>query len=167
MQENAIVHSESEAQTPLYDADFYAWTQEQAQLLRLAQSATAEQPRQWDSVDLDNVIEEIESLGRQERNELVNRLGVLLGHLLKWQFQPERRGTSWQAIIREQRRRVKRLLSESPSLQPYLVEAMQEAFDDGVDLAVRETGLPYEKFPADCPYSFEQAIDADFFPDKA
>ncbi len=154
MQENAIVHSEIDSQTPLYDADFYAWTQAQAQQLRL---------RQWDALDLDNV-EEIESLGRQERRELVKRLGILLGHLLKWQFQPNRRGNSWRSTIRIQRREVIQRLKDNPSLKPYLLERLQSAYEAGLDLAVQEINLPYETFPTDCPYSFEQAIDADFFP---
>ena len=140
----------------LYEADFYAWTQEQARLLR---------ERQWTSLDLDSLVEEIETLGRQERQELVNRLGVLLGHLLKWQYQSENRSNSWKATIREQRRRILRLLDSSPSLQPYLEEALQLGYEDGVDLAVRETNLPDLTFPSTCVYSLEQALDAEFLPD--
>ncbi|MBW4488575.1 MAG: DUF29 domain-containing protein [Trichocoleus desertorum ATA4-8-CV12] len=141
----------------LYDADFYAWTQEQAKLLRA---------QQWNLVDVANLIEEIESLGRQERRELVNRLAVLLGHLLKWQYQPELQGSSWQATIREQRRKIKRLIEQNPSLSSYLEEALQEGFEDGLDLAVRETNLPYETFPEDCPYPLEQALNDKFLPNE-
>ena len=139
----------------LYDADFYAWTQEQAKLLR---------EHQWDLVDVANLIEEIESLGRQERRELVNRLAILLGHLLKWQYRPELQGSSWQATIREQRRKLKRLIEQNPSLSSYLEEALQEGFEDGLDLAVQETNLPYETFPEACPYSLEQALNDEFVP---
>jgi hypothetical protein len=69
----------------LYESDFYAWTQEQAKLLHKGA---------WECLDIPNLVEEIESLGRQERQELRNRLGVLLGHLLKWEFQSERRSKS-------------------------------------------------------------------------
>jgi hypothetical protein len=79
--------------SPLYEIDFYAWTQEQVGLLKT---------QQWDQLDTINLIEEIETLGRKERQELRNRLGVLLGHLLKWQFQSDKRNTSWLSTIREQ-----------------------------------------------------------------
>jgi hypothetical protein len=75
----------------LYESDFYAWTQKQAQLLR---------SHEWEHVDLENLVEEMETLGRQERRELVNRLGILLGHLLKWQFQSEHQSNNWLATIR-------------------------------------------------------------------
>ena len=140
----------------LYDSDFYAWTQEQAKLLR---------EQKWELVDVANVVEEIESLGRQERKELRNRFGILLGHLLKWQYQPEHQGNSWQATIREQRRRIRTLLQESPSLQSNLTEALQTGYENGLDLAVRETNLPYTTFPEICPYTLQQALDIDFLPD--
>ncbi|MCG8368398.1 MAG: DUF29 domain-containing protein [Pseudanabaenales cyanobacterium] len=139
----------------LYHTDFYGWTQEQAKLLR---------DQQWQQLDGANLIEEIEALGRQERRELVNRLGVLLEHLLKWRHQPERRGASWQATIREQRRKIDRLLQQSPSLKPYLEEALQEGYEDAIDLAVRESGLPYEAFPENCSFTLEQMFDPKFFP---
>lgn len=139
----------------LYESDFLGWTQEQAKLLRL---------QKWDLVDIENLIEEVETLGRQERKELRNRLGVLIGHLLKWQYQPERRGNSWLATIREQRREVNTLLQESPSLKPYLSEAIQSAYEAGLDLAVRETNFSYEIFPSICPFSIEQLLDATFLP---
>lgn len=139
----------------LYEADFYAWTQEQAKLLREGN---------LDCLDISNLVEEIESLGKQERQELRNRLGVLLGHLLKWEFQPSNRSQSWFATIREQRRRIIEKLAESPSLKPYLPEASQKAYQDGLDLAVRETSLSYKVFPAECPYNLEQILDAEFLP---
>jgi hypothetical protein len=142
----------------LYTTDFYAWTQEQARLLR---------DRGWDQVDVENLIEEVESLGRQERRELINRLGILLGHLLKWEFQPDRRSNSWRATIREQRRQIQRLLQDNPSLKPDLLAALQDAYESGRDLAIEEANLPDENFPEHCPYRFEQAIEAEFFPDNA
>lgn len=144
--------------TKLYDSDFYGWTQEQAQLLK---------DQKWEQIDLENLVEEIESLGRQERRELVNRLEVLLGHLLKWRYQPQKRGLSWQATIREQRRKVKRLLQQNPSLQPFLETAIGEAYEDSLDLAVRETGLPYEIFLESCPYTMAQALNSDYLPSES
>ncbi len=139
----------------LYESDFYAWTQKQAQLLR---------SHQWEQIDIENLVEEIETLGRQERRELVNRLGVLLGHLLKWQFQAENRSNSWRATIREQRRKLTKLLQESPSLKPYLSEALAEAYQDAINLAIKDTNLPDGTFPTSCPYTLEQIFNADFLP---
>lgn len=140
---------------PAYELDFYAWTQQQARLL---------QEEKWSCLDIPNLVEEIESLGRQERQELENRLGVLLGHLLKWEFQPDNRSRSWFATIREQRRRIMRLLEKSPSLQPYLPEALENGYQDALDLAVRETALSYTTFPPECPYLKEQILDGSFLP---
>jgi hypothetical protein len=139
----------------LYESDFYGWTQQQAKLLR---------SKKWESLDLANLVEEIESLGRRERQELENRLAVLLGHLLKWQFQPLNRSRSWVATIREQRRRIIRLLEENPSLKPYLLEALENGYQDALDLAVRETNLKYQDFPQECSYDVNQLFDFSFFP---
>ena len=139
----------------LYDKDFYAWTQEQAQLLR---------HHQWSQLDLPNLIEEIESLGKQQRQELRNRLSILIGHLLKWEYQPQRRSRSWLTTIRVQRRNTIRLLQDNPSLKPYIQEALHEAYQNGRDLAVGETDLPYKTFPQDCPYTFEEIMDDRFYP---
>jgi len=139
----------------LYETDFYAWTQHQAEALK---------QHQWELLDLPNLLEEIEALGRRERQELRNRLGILLGHLLLWQYQPELRGNSWLATVREQRREILTLLQENPSLKPYLQEVLALAYQSGLDLAVRETSLSYTKFPESCPYTWEQTLDAEFFP---
>jgi Domain of unknown function DUF29 len=139
----------------LYKTDFHAWTQEQAQ--RLREGA-------WNCLDLVNLAEEIESLGKQQRQELRNDLGILLGYLLKWEFQPSRRVKSWFVLLRQQRRRIHYLLEENPSLQSYLPEAFQKAYPDGLDLAVRETPLTDRDFPTECPYAIEQVLDPSFLP---
>jgi hypothetical protein len=142
--------------TTLYDQDFYAWTQQQAELLRAGQ---------WQQIDVENLVEEIESLGKQERRELENRLGVLLGHLLKWVYQPEAHSKSWAATVREQRREILRLLKLNPSLKPYLPEAIMVAYLKGLDLIDRETPIPLSVLPRECPFSeveiFEQPIEWD------
>jgi hypothetical protein len=94
----------------LYETDFYAWTLEQAKLLKQGQ---------LNQLDIVNLIEEIESLGKREKQELRNRLGILIGHLLKWRYQSDKRSNSWKATIREQRRRIKEHLEENPSLKSY------------------------------------------------
>ncbi|MGI0493305.1 DUF29 domain-containing protein [Alkalinema pantanalense CENA528] len=151
---NLVSHS-SDTQQPLYDRDFYAWTQEMVDALRSGN---------WAELDIENLVEEIASLGRRERQELENRLAVLLGHLLKWQYQPANRSNSWRAPLREQRRRIHKLLKDNPSLQPYMLEALAEAYEMGRDLAIQETNWPDATFPELYPYDWEQAIDFDFLP---
>lgn len=139
----------------IYEADFYGWSQEQAKFLRTGQ---------LDQLDLENLAEEIEALGRQERRELRHQLAILVGHLLKWQHQPARRGASWQSTLRVQRRELRRLLQENPSLKPYLSEAQTDSYDAALDLAIQETGL--DQFSPDCPYSIEQILDETFLPEQ-
>lgn len=139
----------------LYETDFYAWTQQQVKLLR---------HRQWSKLDLPNLIEEIESLGKQQRQELRNRLSILLGHLLKWQYQSEQRSRSWLSTIRVQRIDLYELLEDNPSLKPYLEEAIQKAYRKGLELAAGETNLSNKAFPQDCPYTFEEIFDYNFYP---
>jgi hypothetical protein len=141
--------------TDLYEADFYAWTQTQAALLR---------DHKWTHLDLPNLIEEIESLGKRERQELRNRLAVLLAHLLKWEYQPQNRSRSWLATIRIQRRDISSLLKDSPSLKSYLAEAADHAYWNAKDLAMGETNLPETTFPAECPYSFDEILSDRFYP---
>jgi Domain of unknown function DUF29 len=139
----------------LYETDFHAWTQEQTALLR---------SRQWNELDRDNLIEEIESLGKQQRQELRNRLSVLIAHLLKWDYQPSQRSRSWLATIRVQRRDTVQLLRENPSLKPYLEEALSEAYENGRDLAMGETDLPMSTFPPTYMYSLEEILSDRFYP---
>ena len=134
----------------LYETDFYAWTLEQSKLLQISD---------FKGLDIVNLVEEIESLGKQQRQELENRLAILLGHLLKWDYQPERRSKSWKATIREQRRAIQRLMQANPSLKPYLEEAIAYAYQSGIDLVVRETPLDDQDLPADCQYTPEQSFD--------
>ena len=141
----------------LYDRDFYAWTQEQAALLKSGQ---------WDQLDIPNLVEEIEALGRQERRELVNRLGILVGHLLKWQFQPQQRSKSWTATIIEQRQEIQELIADNPSLKSYLVEAIEKAYQKGILLVAKETPLSLDDLPAQCPYTLDQVMDPNFYPEQ-
>ena len=138
-----------------YETDFYAWAMEQAALLRAGRFAAA---------DIANIAEEIESMGRGEKRELVNRLTILLLHLLKWQFQPGFRSPSWSSSIREQRIRLRSHLKDNPSLKAKLDESFAEAYELAVIGAARETGLPESDFPKAAPYRFEQAADDAFWP---
>jgi hypothetical protein len=140
----------------LYDQDFYAWANEQAALLRAGKLSAA---------DIENIAEEIESMGRGEKRELVNRLSVLLAHLLKWRFQPESRGHSWTYSIREQRLRLVRHLKDNPSLLAKTAEATADAYETAVLAAAEGTDLPEKTFPPTSPFSFDEALDANFWPD--
>jgi cell division protein FtsB len=138
-----------------YEQDFFAWTQDQARLLR------ARNPR---GLDWDNVAEEIESMGRRDRRELESRLRLILHHLLKWQIQPELRSPSWRNSLTEQRRQAEKLLKESPSLRLQVSELRNEAYPDAVRDAIHETGLRPQSFPAACPFTVEQILDHRYLP---
>ena len=140
-----------------YEADIIGWAQEQARLLRA---------RRFDSLDIEHIAEEIEDVGKSEQRELESRMALLLAHLLKWQHQPERRGSSWEASIRHQRQRIGRRLERTPSLKPDLddPEWWAGVWADALDLATRETGLSYEDFPAECPWEPADILNANFWP---
>lgn len=142
----------------LYEVDFYAWTQEQAALLRGGRLAQA---------DIANILEEIETLGRTEVSELRSRLKVLLQHLLKEIYQPEKAGRIWLATIVNQRDEIELHLEKNPSLKPRTSEIFDRAYVSARKLAAAETGLPPDRFPADPPFSYEQAIDPSFWPGRA
>ena len=141
---------------PLYDTDFYAWTQQQAALLR---------EEKWEDLDYPNLAEEIESLGKREQHELEHRLMRLLQHLLKWQYQPVRRGRSWRSTIVEQRQRIAKRLRESPSLRPALPAMLEEEYRLARLKAGDETRLPEAILPPTCPWTVEQLLDDAFWPE--
>jgi hypothetical protein len=140
----------------LYEQDFYAWANEQAALLRSGRLSAA---------DIEHIAEEIESMGKTEKRELLGRLSVLLLHLLKWQFQPSRRGASREATIRNQRLDIADHLADNPSLTARLQETLTAAYERARNSAAAETGLARLTFPAECPWSYEQIRDAEFWPD--
>jgi len=140
----------------LYDADFYSWTQQQAGLLKAGQFSDA---------DVENIIEEIESMGRSEKRELESRLTVLLQHLLKWQYQPARRGRSWELTIKGQRLDFLKVLRENQGLKPKLSSCLLDAYQLAVIRASEETGVDERVFPANCPWSFEEIAKSSFYPD--
>ena len=104
-------------------------------------------------------------MGRSEKRELISRLKIVLLHLLKWQFQPSFRGGSWQLSIREQRAMVIDHLADNPSLKATLAASIATAYRYAKFDAQRQTGMPERAFPANCPYTFEQLMDANFWPD--
>lgn len=141
----------------LYDQDFYARANEQARLLRAGELAHA---------DIAHIAAEIESMGKSEKRELVNRLAVLLAHLLVWQFQPERRGNRRRNTIEGQRIRLSSHMRDNPSLKSALDEAIVEAFRLARLDAETETGIDKGTFPSECPWMFGDIMDEGFWPDQ-
>jgi hypothetical protein len=131
----------------LYDLDYVAWLEEQAAHLRADRLAALDAP---------NVAEELEGLARSDRHQLANRLETLILHLLKWDHQPDQRSNRWRASVAEQRRRIRRLLKDSPSLQRSLEGMAREAYPEAIEQAAIETQLSETAFPATLPYSVEQ-----------
>lgn len=143
--------------TANYGKDFYAWALYNAELIRTGK---------FSEVDRKNVAEELESMGKSEKRELINRFAILLAHLLKWQFQSARRGNSWKYTIEEQRDEVLDLLEDSPSLKHELSQKLDRAYRSAVLLAATETGLSKEAFPAECPFSIAETLRPDFLPNN-
>ncbi len=138
-----------------YEQDFYLWSCEQAELLRQGRFA---------EIDLANIVEEIESLGRSDRRALISAYRVLIQHLLKWQFQPQKRSKSWENTIAEQRDRIELLERESPSLAAKAQQIVAEAYGRARTHAARETGLSVTALPVLCAYRVEQLRDEDWLP---
>jgi hypothetical protein len=141
---------------PRYEEDTYAWAMNTAELLR---------QRRLDELDFENLIEEIETLGRSTKHQLINRLAVLMTHLLKWQFQKGLRGHSWKYTIKEQRLQIRILLEENPSLKYGIEEMMRKAYEIAFLKVQKETGLDEEVFPTEIPYTFVQCLNNEFYPE--
>ena len=139
-----------------YQKDFYSWTREQAELLRSGR---------FDELDIVNLIEEIETLGRSEKRELENRLTVLLVYLLKWQYQPARRGQNWRLTIQEQRLELFDVLNDNPGLKSQLQALLTHSYRKAKIRASKETGLDIDDFPSTCLWEFAQLMDDAFLPD--
>jgi hypothetical protein len=141
-----------------YETDFYRWTQETVELLK---------QRKFTEVDLAALIEEVEDMGKSERRALESRLSVLLGHLLKWQYQPDGRSYSWQGTIDGQREAIKKLLRDNPSLRPKVSDFIVSGYRAAVAQAVEDTNMSPNTFPAtfaDTSWTWEQVLDNEFYP---
>jgi len=144
------------ATAQLYETDFYGWVQNQVDSMRV---------RNLSNLDFDNLIEEIDSMGKSLQRELTSRLEVLYAHLLKWQFQPKFKGTSWELTIDEQRGKISELIQDNPSLLSKLDDCIARGYRHGKRAAMKETGIDQSIFPAQCPWTFEQVMDVDFWPE--
>ncbi len=139
----------------LYDRDFYLWIQTTSKLLR---------DGKFHELDIDNLVEEIDSMGRSEKHALTSNLRVLLAHLLKYKYQPEKRTNSWRYTIYEHRDRLQIVLEDSPSLNRYLEEVFEKCYQKARKSASIETGLNRDRFPVTSPFSLEETLDTDYLP---
>ncbi|GAB4255755.1 MAG: DUF29 domain-containing protein [Methylomicrobium sp.] len=141
-----------------YQQDVIAWSNEQANLLRA---------KRFELLDIEHLAEEIEDVGKSEQREFEHRMALLLAHLLKWQYQPARRGSSWQRTIKDQRIMITRRLTKTPSLKPLLdnPDFWLEAWADAALIAENETGI-LNVFPETCPWSFTQIMNPEFWPES-
>lgn len=139
----------------LYEIDFYAWTRQQSQFLKAGL---------LNEIDIHHLIEELDDVGKSERRALESHLRNLLLHLLKWQFQPQLRGSSWRQSIRNARIAVDKIVKDSPSLKSLIIIAIQDEYANAKADAVDETGLNEAYFPSVCPYSEADLLNKDFWP---
>lgn len=139
-----------------YETDVVAWANEQAALLRAGKLS---------QIDIENIAEEIEDVGKSETRELESRMAVLMAHLLKWQFQPARRGSSWRKTILVQRKSVRSRVAKTPSLKNCLTNRqwLDDSWNDAVLTALQETGL--DCFPENCIWTAEMILSDSFYPE--
>jgi hypothetical protein len=138
-----------------YESDVVAWANEQAWLVR---------NKKFELLDIEHIAEEIEDVGKSEQRELASRMSVLIAHLLKWQFQPEHRGASWERTIKEQRKSLEFHIKQVPSLKSKLLnsEWQDAVWADAVTIAIRETGI--ENFPETCPWTIDNVLSHNWLP---
>ncbi|MCJ2073499.1 DUF29 domain-containing protein [Methylobacterium sp. J-030] len=139
-----------------YADDFYTWTQEQSARLRAGDLSR---------LDRENLAEEIESLGKSQFDSLVSFWRIVLLHMLKFDYQPERRSRSWTVSIRTHRNRAADVLEDNPGLKVRLAQALSRAYRDAREEAAAETGLPLGLFPKECPYTWEELLTRSFSAD--
>lgn len=140
-----------------YTANFNLWIEQTAQLLR---------ERRWHEIDLEHLIEEVEDLGKSERRAIASQLTRLLLHLLKWQYQPQRRSDSWLDSITDARTQIELAIEDSPSLKNYPVEQLEESYQRSRRQAAKQTGIQVSVFPEACPYSLELVLNEDWLPEE-
>ena len=140
----------------LYDKDYYLWLQEMSQVLRDGSIV---------ELDLENLLEEIQAMSRNEKRALASNLRILLMHLLKWKYQLEKQSNSWRSFIVEHRKRIRDILNDSPSLKPYFTKVFSDCYQDARDLAAAETGLSLNAFPVESPFTTEEVLNPEYLPD--
>lgn len=143
----------NQSQNNLYEQDFSLWIQQTVQHLKESH---------FHQIDMQNLIEEVESMGKREKRELKIRLIILLMHLLKWQYQPEKRSESWRSTITEQRIYIEGLLEDSPSLKVLTLEVFEACYQKARLKASEETGIKLNFFPKESPFTLEETLTSSF-----
>ncbi len=143
--------------TEIYEQDFNQWLEITANLLK---------EKKFSELDLANLITEIEAMGKNNQRELKNRLVVLIMHLLKWKYQPEKQSRSWLSTINEERLQLELLLEQNPSLNNKIPNIINTSYTKARKMAHRETNLPLTIFPENNPFNLQDILDSDFFPDN-
>ncbi|MFM7560568.1 DUF29 domain-containing protein [Cylindrospermopsis raciborskii] len=139
----------------LYEKDFHLWIEQTINYL---------QNGDLTNLDRENLIEEIKSMGNSEKRETFSRLKILVLHLLKWKYQSQKQTSSWLNTIDEQREQLELILKDSPSLKPYLQTILSDCYQKAVRATVNETNISHKTFPCECPFTTEQILDPDYFP---
>jgi len=137
----------------LHESDFCLWATKSAELIKAGK---------FNELDIEHLVEEVESMGASEKRALESRLIELMQQLLKWQFQPKKRGSSWEISINKQRLGIEKILQDNPSLKHNLNERVIKCYKYARRYAAIETKLPLKKFPVECIYSLEQLEDFNF-----
>ena len=140
-----------------YLADFNSWIDQTTHLLR---------ERRWHEIDVEHLIEEVEDLGKSERRGIASQLTRLLLHLLKWQYQPQRRSDSWLDFITDARTQIELAIEDSPSLRNYPLEQLEESYQRVRRQASKQTNMQMSVFPEECPYALELVLDEDWLPEE-
>jgi predicted nucleic acid-binding Zn-ribbon protein len=133
----------------LYSQDFAKWVKVTVEQLK---------QKEWEQIDLDNLVNEVEGLTKQEQRELRNHLKLLLWHLLKWEYQPQKRSRSWEVTIEQAQEQIADILEQSPSLKQYLENSFISVYKQARSKAKKETGLPLTNFPEKPPMSLEEVL---------
>ncbi|NRR30129.1 DUF29 domain-containing protein [Oxalobacteraceae bacterium] len=139
-----------------YEADFLIWINTQVALLR---------EKKFDQLDLDNLIEELDSMARRDKREIANRIQVLLTHLLKYRYQSSRRSKSWRNTIREQRTQIRSIVEDMPSVAQFIDGYISKRYPHARESAAEQTRIPVAFFPSANPFTSEQILDLNYFPE--
>ncbi len=142
--------------SPLYDRDYCIWLQRTIESLRLGK---------FGEIDIQNLVEELEDMGRSQKDAVESNLQIVLMHLLKYRYQPRKRSNSWRYTILEHRDRLERAFQHSPSLENYFDEVFADCYRKARRKASAETGLSISTFPDECPFSKEEVLNSDFLPE--
>jgi len=139
----------------LYDQDYYLWIMRTIELLN---------QKKFSELDLTNLVEEIEDMGKSEKKSITSNLRILLMHLLKYKYQSDKQTNSWLFTIVEHRKRLQEAFKVSPSLRRYYEEVFLDCYQDARELASAETGLSMQIFSEVCPFTPEEALNSNYLP---